>query len=1367
MSDTFGGGLSVGQPLSLAPPDPGTPAPAAAPTPAAPAAPQQPASGGGGLFGSGLVMPGQPNYTPPGPAASALDQTADTLQQRIKRANDIATNPVAQFLNPEAASAARDFIPQATEQLQKIRQQKATMAAGRTQAETLGLSPGDAPDEASQADRVAIAQAKALKGDMRVFQGLQAVDPKAAEAIQDQVHAAVAGHLTNAQTAFDNLAGMQNAGQYDAKLKQLRADGTLSDLEALGMKVPKTFDDFNATKGREGAALRDARVSMDNLRQHLEDRNTYQPMEKKEAETYNGRLTTAYGDQITNGTWGRNGASGTRGLIINGAADPRGLGKDFTLATPEQRKSIEEESDKVIPKEERDKYRAFNRTYQLATHDGKGNLMPDGTVNTNPNVQQGMAEGLASMLRGGNGGANVGLLKIETNKRGFLQGLVDRISTEKGAVINELKGADVNPYLSKLTQTQIRDVMDAIKQYNDVSIGDRASKVAERAGALGLDAAAIGYGGKETAGTINDAIERGRQAQIARMTPSHQAIGGGDGVFQLGAQRPGAGTVAIPPGTQPANQLPGAAPLATPVQQAQQPAGSPPVSPGPAGPGAPPAMPNPSAQQPPIQPGGSGPAGGAPSPVQPSAPASPGAGGGPPSPANNQPLQPGGGQPPVTIAGQPVNVPLPPGVSPAFVPSLQRIETGKSKDPWTAEAGKGPDGKPLSSASGAFQMIDKTWDDNKPADATAARAKDATPAQQSQAFATLIAKNAQTLTTAGVPVNDTSLYVAHNLGATGASTLLKADPNADARTVVGETAAKNNPLFFRGKPTVATVLQRYQTEMNKEPPKLPDSGASAAASAPAEGGFWNRLSRTLSQGIPGSGADKDKAVADVGNAAVNNAPAIGGTIGGITGGPVGGAAGAGSGQVLKDYLQGRPFDPAETAKQTALGGVLSVGSAARPVLAAGARVLGAGGVDAAAEAAKGGDAGDIAGEGAKGAAEGIVGESFGRALGMAGHKVFSLFGGDAKATVQAAAKSYANAKEVLDKEPPKLPGAGGAASGPNPAYEAAQAAKEKAETALKDAGLDPEAAAYAHTVSQHNIDNPTAPIGKQEAQAARPGTTEQQRVGAGYQQLENEVGTAGVGTPKATPKLPDGPRAAVESGAVPKSFGDIAEKTEAAITAPAPNWQAKWVQLKDARAALLEKEREAYASTSARKGETAEAYRALADTVRAQQEKTAKYVFGEQDGAAFMSRLKVLDGRYRTLMDATNGGDLAGMARLKGDAGRKADKAFRAFAMGDKEALAAWDAMRRTGSNVEKDVLQVISAEKIPVLGKLISGAKLMSGFKDFIRERAAGSPATFADMVPELKAAQQRQARAVRDVGGQIGSHAAVQGDVFGSAFQ
>ena len=68
--------------------------------------------------------------------------------------------------------------------------------------------------------------------------------------------------------------------------------------------------------------------------------------------------------------------------------------------TPDQRKQISDEFAAAVPKEDIEKYRQFNRTYQLATTDSNGDALPSGKINTNPNVQQGISEGLASMLRG-------------------------------------------------------------------------------------------------------------------------------------------------------------------------------------------------------------------------------------------------------------------------------------------------------------------------------------------------------------------------------------------------------------------------------------------------------------------------------------------------------------------------------------------------------------------------------------------------------------------------------------------------------------------------------------------------------------------------------------------------------------------------------------------------------------------------------------------------------------------------------------------------------------------------------------------------------------------------------------------------------
>ena len=623
----------------------------------------------GGMLKS--ILPG-PNYTTPDPQTSPLDQASDLLQQRVARANKIATSPLAQLLAPEQVAAARAFVPQATEQLQKIQQQKAGIQAGRTQAQTLGLAPGEVSDQATQADRLEAAKAKALSGDMRAFQGISAVDPTTAAAIAPQVHEVVAGHLANAQLAFDSLAGMTNQGQYNAKLNQLRQDGTLTDLESLGMKIPPTFDAFNATKGSEGLALRNAGIAMQNLRQTLEDRNTYQPMAKDEAATHDGRLKTAYGDSISGGPWSRNASSGARGQVVNGLGVPDDLGRTATpLPRRNSARRLKRNWTAQCPLRTWKSTVRGIRIYQIGTvapRDGlydnglnnggtvrlkQGDALPQGTYNTNPNIQTGISEGLASMLRGGRGGANPSLLNIESSKRGAIQTIFDKAKAAYGSTINTLTGEQLKPYLTNLTQQQVRDVMDGLKQWNDSSIADRVGDIAKRAGALGLDTCRARFGAKMNPVALS-AIRwnKGAKRRSHACVLNFQAIGGGDGVLQLNAQRPGAGAVALPPGQQNVTQTPGAQPLLTPVQQSQQP-----------------------------------PTRGTPATGQPPTSQQPPTGGTPPVP-------------PVTVAGQQVSFNLPQGASPAYVNSLQRIETGNERSPWTA-------GTKTTSASGAFQAIKK------------------------------------------------------------------------------------------------------------------------------------------------------------------------------------------------------------------------------------------------------------------------------------------------------------------------------------------------------------------------------------------------------------------------------------------------------------------------------------------------------------------------------------------------------------------------------------------------------------------------------------------------------------------------------------
>jgi hypothetical protein len=76
-------------------------------------------------FGAGLgKLMGGPNYQPAPPGSTPEQQSQFLLQQQAKRANSIATDPLAEFFNPEGAAAARAAVPQLTQQLQAAKQQQ-------------------------------------------------------------------------------------------------------------------------------------------------------------------------------------------------------------------------------------------------------------------------------------------------------------------------------------------------------------------------------------------------------------------------------------------------------------------------------------------------------------------------------------------------------------------------------------------------------------------------------------------------------------------------------------------------------------------------------------------------------------------------------------------------------------------------------------------------------------------------------------------------------------------------------------------------------------------------------------------------------------------------------------------------------------------------------------------------------------------------------------------------------------------------------------------------------------------------------------------------------------------------------------------
>ena len=115
---------------------------------------------------------------------------------------------------------------------------------------------------------------------------------------------------------------------------------------------------------------------------------------------------------------------------------------------------------------------------------------------------------------------------------------------------------------------------------------------------------------------------------------------------------------------------------------------------------------------------------------------------------------------------------------------------------------------PYSSATGHHQFVSGTWLENV-RELQAAGQMDWTkgmrddqllelrkdPATSSQVFKHFRAKNARTLSAAGLPVNDSTEYLAHFLGAGGAVRVLTADPNTKLPDLLSEDAIRSNPFL--------------------------------------------------------------------------------------------------------------------------------------------------------------------------------------------------------------------------------------------------------------------------------------------------------------------------------------------------------------------------------------------------------------------------------------------------------------------------------------------------------------------------------------------------------------------------------------------
>lgn len=147
-------------------------------------------------------------------------------------------------------------------------------------------------------------------------------------------------------------------------------------------------------------------------------------------------------------------------------------------------------------------------------------------------------------------------------------------------------------------------------------------------------------------------------------------------------------------------------------------------------------------------------------------------------------------------------------VSPGVIGKIAGAETGGVANPYQT-----PNLAGASSAFGKYQFTRGTWIDTYRKENPGTGLSDSriwelrkNPDMQERLMARLTRDNSQKLASADLPVNDATIYLAHFLGAGGATKLLRADANAPVESILDAEQIRANPTVLKGK-TVAQVAQ--------------------------------------------------------------------------------------------------------------------------------------------------------------------------------------------------------------------------------------------------------------------------------------------------------------------------------------------------------------------------------------------------------------------------------------------------------------------------------------------------------------------------------------------------------------------------------
>lgn len=196
-----------------------------------------------------------------------------------------------------------------------------------------------------------------------------------------------------------------------------------------------------------------------------------------------------------------------------------------------------------------------------------------------------------------------------------------------------------------------------------------------------------------------------------------------------------------------------------------------------------------------------------------------------------------------------------PAITPNTVPPPANLPSGASQNIndliIQAESGGRTNAAATTSrAYGLGQFVPKTFNglvaQAKPGDALYGKTFDdykASPALQRAAMAKLTEINVKTLQTRQIPIDDVSIYLAHFLGAGGATRVLRAPDTALLTDVVAKNQRDANPAVFSKVKTVADLKAWARKKINQARKDLGTSSGRAAAastpSSPVEGSDYN------------------------------------------------------------------------------------------------------------------------------------------------------------------------------------------------------------------------------------------------------------------------------------------------------------------------------------------------------------------------------------------------------------------------------------------------------------------------------------------------------------------------------------------------